>query len=101
MPCFSRIINTNMSVAENIIKAAKEFGWQVDVGKNDNYIIIQAGRVRINLTRGDASENFLTSTRNKQHLAVLQRQYNVVHLKNWADQLGYEVKQETKEEIKI
>ncbi len=101
MPCFSQIINTNMSVVENIIKAAKEFGWQFDIGENDNYIVIQAGGVNINLTRGDTSENFKTSTRKKEYLAVLQRQYNVVRLKNWADQLGYEVKQETKEKVKI
>lgn len=97
MPCFSRIINTKMSLADNIVKVAKEFGWQVVIGKNKNYINIQAGEARINLTRGDASENFRTSTRDKVHLAVLQRQYNVVHLKNWADQMGYDVKEIQKE----
>lgn len=100
MPCFSRIINTKMSLADNVVKVAKEFGWQVEIRNNENYIGIQAGGARINLTRNDASENFTTSTRNTEHLAVLQRQYNVVHLKNWADRMGYEVK-ETKKEITI
>lgn len=100
MPCFSRIINTKMSLADDIFTVAKEFGWQVVIGKNKNYINIQAGEARINLTRNNDSENFKTSTRDKQHLAVLRRQYNVVHLKNWADQMGYDVR-EIKKEIKI
>ena len=100
MPCFSRIINTNMSLAANVLKAAKEFGWQVDVRSDENYISIRAGNAMINLTRSDASEKFVTSTRNSDHLVALQRQYNVVQLKNWADRMGYEVK-ETKERITI
>ena len=100
MPCFSRIINTKMSLADNIVKVAEELAWQVGVGENNNYISIRAGEARINLTRADASENFITNTGNKKHLDVLKRQYNVVHLKNWADRMGYEVK-ETKKEITI
>ena len=100
MPCFSRIINTNMSLTDSIVEVAKGFGWSVDIGESRNVISIQAGEARIHLTRNDVSENFRTSTRAKKHLAVLQRQYNVVQLKNWADQMCYEVK-ETKEEISI
>ena len=100
MPCFSRIINTQMSLTDNIIKAVKEFGWQIEVGKNSNYINIMADRVRINLSRSNDSENFKTTSPDKEYLAALQRQYNVVNLRNWADRMNYEVK-ETKKEIRI